>query len=285
MAISIPWHSNPKWQPTQFERYEAGLGTSLQTARVVTDAGRAYLKAMGPHESPQLLAIEFIATRLAKWLKLPVLDFGIIEIDAKIDEIRLMGDQLAHSGPAFVTRAIEAHTWGGSTEELENLINSHDIGRLIVLDTWLRNCDRYSTGLTGPRANYDNVLLEHLSGEDDGKLRLIAMDHTHCFTCGRELDNKLQHLETIQDPRIFGLFPGFIPMVRQNDVEDAIGDLRTLDHLFVRDVVEQIPAEWQVSSNARTALFELIIRRASYVADNLPGVLASTCWPGKLFDA
>lgn len=135
MAIELPWHSTSNWQPTQFLRFEAGMETSMQTARIVTDAGHAYIKAMGSHESPQLLAVEFVATRLAEWFKLPVLDFGIIDVDADVDEIPLKNNNFAQSGPAFVTRAIDAHVWGGSRGELDTLVNSHDVGRLVVFES------------------------------------------------------------------------------------------------------------------------------------------------------
>ena len=284
MAIVLPWHSNPSWQPTQFRRFEKAMGTSMRTARIVTDAGHAYIKAMGPHESPQLLAVEFVATRLAQWFRLPVLDFGIIEIDSEIDEIPLDGNTIAQSGPAFVTRAIDAHQWGGSVGELDALVNAHDIGRLVVFDTWVRNCDRFSGSLTRPRVNYDNVLLEHLTDADAGKLRLIAMDHTHCFTCGRELERTLNHIQTVQDDALFGLFPGFIPLVRQEDVEAATHDLLTLDTEFVGSLTAEIPGEWLVTENVRQAWAELICRRADYVARNVLRVIAARCWPDKLFD-
>lgn len=284
MAIVLPWHSNPSWKPIQFRRFETGMGTSMRTARVVTDAGHAYLKAMGPHESPQLLAVEFVTTRLAQWFRLPVLDFGIIEIDAEIDEIPLGVNILARSGPAFVSRAIDAHTWGGSSAELDSLANAHDIGRLVVFDTWVRNCDRFSESLTRTRTKLDNVLLEHLTGDDTGKLRLIAMDHTHCFTCGRELDRTLNHMRMVRDASLFGLFPGFVPFVRQGDVEAATADLLTVDEEFVHRLTDEIPDQWLVRADIRQAWAELICRRADFVARNVLPAFAAKCWPNKLFD-
>jgi hypothetical protein len=76
------------------------------------------------------------------------------------------------------------------------------------------------------------------------------MDHTHCFTCGRELDKKLNQISSIQDDRLFGLFPEFVSLVCQQDVEIAIGDLTKLDVSFVNQLVDDIPVEWQVSGGA-----------------------------------
>lgn len=92
----------------------------MGTGKILTDAGRAYIKALGDPQGPHLLAAELVATRLAKWFKLPVLDFSVIEIDADVDEIRFPKGDLAASGPAFVTRELPAHSWGGSDNELKN---------------------------------------------------------------------------------------------------------------------------------------------------------------------
>ena len=64
MALQLPWHSDNEWQPTEFKRFEAGLDTSMGTARIITDAGKAYIKAMGIRQGPHLLAVDLIATRL-----------------------------------------------------------------------------------------------------------------------------------------------------------------------------------------------------------------------------
>jgi len=138
--------------------------------------------------------------------------------------------------------------------------------------------------LTGHRINYDNVLLENLGGDNTGKLRLIAMDHTHCFTCGRELDSKLHNINSVQDDQLFGLFPGFVPLVRQHDIETAVADLATLDVSFVNDLVNEIPNEWQVLAAARNSLAKLIVQRAHYVAESVLPAISAVCWPGKLFD-
>ena len=37
MAIVLPWHSNPTWQPTQFRRFEAGMGRAGQVSCLIVD--------------------------------------------------------------------------------------------------------------------------------------------------------------------------------------------------------------------------------------------------------
>lgn len=71
-----------RWPPTTFLRHEDELDTSMGTARIVTDAGPAYIKAMGNRQGPHPLACEWVATHLAKWFGLTTFDFAIMEIDA-----------------------------------------------------------------------------------------------------------------------------------------------------------------------------------------------------------
>lgn len=272
------------WRPTMFVRFEQGLGTSMGTARIVTDAGPAFIKAMGNPEGLHALACELVATQLARWFDLPTLDYAVISLDAEFDEIPFLRGGFAASGPAFVTKAIRGHTWGGTTKELESLVNPGDVSRLILFDTWLRNCDRHPPDLERRGPNCDNVFLQGLEGPDDGKCRLIAMDHTHCFTCGRDLSHRVGHDDHVRDDRLYGLFPGFRPLVRQEAVDSAVQRLRELESDLVRMIVETIPREWEVDTRSREALAEFLIRRADFVARTIGERIRRSCWPDQLFD-
>jgi hypothetical protein len=170
---------------------------------------------------------------LAAWFGLPTFQFAILHVDAQTDEIPFVRGGRAATGPAFVTQAAAGHTWGGSAEELRDLVNPGDVGRLVVFDTWVSNCDRHPPDLTVRRPNYDNVFLEDVSEDSVGKSRLIAMDHSHCFTCGRDLDTRVAHIAHVKDERLYGLFPAFVTYVREEDVTTAVGRLARLDDQFV----------------------------------------------------
>jgi hypothetical protein len=273
-----------KWAPTTFIRLEEMLNTSMGTARIVTDAGRAYIKALGNRQGPHPLACELVATQLAGWFGLPTFDVGLIHIDADVDEIPFLRGGQATSGTAFVTRASPGHPWGGSPEELDSLVNPEAVSRLVVFDTWTLNCDRHPPDLTARRPNYDNVFLQDANDRPMGQSRLIAMDHTHCFTCGRDLGQGTADIDRVKDERLYGLFPGFIPKVRQNEVETALGRLHQLREATVKECVAKIPPDWEVAAGAREALIELIVRRATFVADTILPAIAEECWPGRLFE-
>jgi hypothetical protein len=201
-----------------------------------------------------------------------------------VDEIPFLRGGKAASGTAFVTQATAGHPWGGSAPELEVLQNREDISRLVVFDTWTRNCDRHPPDLATRKPNYDNVFLADVPGAVRGAVRLIAMDHTHCFTCGGDLDHRVAKIANVQDNRLYGMFPAFVPYVRQQEIAAAIDRLRKLDRAWVTAVVDTIPADWDVSAASGKALAELIVRRAGFVADRVMELVGRVCWSGQLFD-
>ena len=203
------------WQPTTFRRFIRGFPSSARTALVETDAGQAYLKGMGGPEGPHTLASEWVATQLASWLGLSTFDFAILQLGDE-DEVPLVdrdGNRIgkAAPGPAFVTREESGETWSGGIRQLKKLVNPHDVASLVVFDTWLLNCDRYSIPAKNPlgkhRINRNNVFLSEEAPA--GQLLLKAMDHTHCFTCGAEWTKALAHVDRIQCRQLFGMFPEF----------------------------------------------------------------------------
>ena len=95
---------------------------------------------------------------------------------------------------------------------------------------------------------------------------------------------KIATISRVKDDRIYGLFPGFVDLIRQDDVENAIDDLSKLNVNVVREIVERIPNQWQVDARTRDALIKLIYDRANFVVDSILAKIAEQCWPDKLFD-
>ncbi|GAB4151569.1 MAG: hypothetical protein Tsb009_27030 [Planctomycetaceae bacterium] len=263
------------WEPQTIRRFVIGFPTSARTAYVETDIGPGYLKAMGGPEGPHTLASEVVATQLASWCGLKTLDWAIVTVD-EFDEIPFFDkeknqDGCASAGPAFITRAESGMTWGGSDRELKLLVNPDDISRLVVFDTWVLNCDRYSnsrnSSINRTRIKRDNVFLSQEATE--GKFLLKAIDHTHCFTCGREWTRRLRHDDTMKDSRLFGLFPEFKNFLNRRVIMEMTEHLRTVTAQDVRTMTQSVPKEWEVSREALDALVELVVGRARFVADTI----------------
>ena len=192
------------------------------------------------------------------------------------DEVPIAAGRLASPGPAFVARSERGNPWGGESTELVRLANRADIPTLVVFDTWTLNCDRFPPNPAERRPNFDNVFISH---ERESGLTLIAMDHTHCFTCGNDLTDRADRIELVRDPRVYGLFPSFVPFMRRDRVQLAAERLKAISVPIVRDIVSEIPDAWQVEPRARTALVNLVVDRAAYVAEHIVASLRPACWP------
>jgi hypothetical protein len=260
------------WNPTSITRAISKYETATRTVRVETDAGEGFLKALGNPEGPQVLACELVGSCAANWLGLKTFDFSLIEV-TNPDEVVISGQSYAAPGPAFITRAEESgFTWGGDQQTLAAIANQQDVSRLVVLDTWLRNCDRHSPD--GQRINLGNVFLLQRTQPQRG-LELIAMDFTHSFTCGQALDRRLGHIEKIRDNQTYGLFPEFRTLLARETVVLSAARLSTFTLADANAMTSIVPVQWMVSDAVMGAWNKFITDRAHFLADNIERML----WP------
>jgi hypothetical protein len=238
---------------------------------------------MGGPDGPHTLASEWVATQLAAWFGLSTFDFAIVCLD-EVDEVWFVdrdGNHVgkAEPGPAFITRAESGDTWSGDKRQLRKLVNPQDVARLVVFDTWLLNCDRYShpagNSPQRPRINRNNVFLSEEAPE--GQLVLKAMDHTHCFTCGAEWTTALARIDRIKDKRLFGMFPEFREHIGDDrtSVRQAAKKLLSLGRGDVISAVQAVPREWDVKAGALDALVKFVLERAIFVAESIERMI----WP------
>jgi hypothetical protein len=256
------------WQPRRLLRVIQSYDTSMGTTYVKTDATFAYIKALGNRQGPHCLASELVASSLARWFGLTVPDFAILPLptDAAFD---LPRSARAQPGPAFVSHHTPGRTWGGEASELAALENPTDITRLVVFDTWVRNCDRHPPDLTTRKPNYANVYLADT--DSPNRCRLLAIDHTHCFDSGRDFTHRLADIDKVQDPRTYGLFPAFRPYLDVGELAWCRSLLLSATREMVAGQVALIPAEWDVPARAAAALVDMICGRAAFVASMIAG--------------
>ncbi len=289
----MPWQGNG-WKPTSITRYIRSLRTSTGVAIVDTDCGEGFLKALSNPEGPHVLGCELVGSLLADWIGLPTLDFAIVDVSDE-DEIPLATGGKAGIGPAFISRRVNGTSWGGDIDSLRLLDNIEDISRMILFDTWVRNCDRYRP--EPRRRNLDNVFLmstrktdrdplcpsegSGLSGDAGSRplrfhvrhyetgrseVALTAIDHTHAFTCGRELSRRIAHIDAVQDELTYGEFPEFSEF-RNLAVEAAVRKrLDEMDIVEAQRFVGMVPAAWVEDVEVKAAWASFIARRAGFLA-------------------
>ena len=94
----------------------------------------------------------------------------------------------------------------GGLRALTSVENIEDIARIVVFDTWVRNCDRYAPGWGRdgqPRINLDNLFLSE-DGAPEGKFMLKPIDHGHIMTCGKAVTRDLANIDATKDERLYG---------------------------------------------------------------------------------
>src|SRR6266849_1926175 len=104
------------WSPIRILRAVEAFPTGSAVVRVETDQGEGFLKALSNKTEPHNLACELVGTLLARWMKLPTLEFHVIAVPEAL-RIPLADGTFAHPGPAFITRLEKGSAWGSQTEE------------------------------------------------------------------------------------------------------------------------------------------------------------------------
>lgn len=254
------------WNPKRIRREIEALDTGSEVVQVETDAGRAFAKFPGGGEGPHVLACELVGTRLAEWMGLPVFDSVLLDYPG-VPEITLHKGAKAKAGTVWLTRRVDGFPWGGHEDDLKYLANPEDLAKLVLLDQWTRNCDRYrpESQLAPRRINRNNVFFMR-EGAPAGRFILVAMDHTHILTCGGELTPKLARIDLVRDATQFGLFPEFVPHLKRADAERAVAAMIAIPGDEIRALIRSIPSDWQVEPPVREALLDFLLQRRDWLA-------------------
>jgi hypothetical protein len=240
-----------RWEPTRVRWVTDTLESSTGATRVETDAGPAYMKLMGNPEGPQALFCEYLGTRAAAWLGLPTFTTAIVNVTEPA-LVTYKDGSSSSAGPAFVARFEPGFTWDGSADVLDSLDNPDDVSGLVVLDTWLLNCDRYRPEAGSVRCNTRNVFLSSVDATK-GNVRLVAMDHTHILTCGAPLSKRLGHIDRVRDTRLYGHFPGFRRFLTHRAVRRFFTRLGQFTRQDAEHALEGVPAAWSPDAEVREA--------------------------------
>jgi hypothetical protein len=249
------------WKPTRFERFEASIPTSSECAIVLTDQGRAYAKFMRKSEAPHGLACELIGTSLADALGLKTLDWSVM-MATPDDDYELCTSGHIIPGPAFVTRESFGASWDGTEQTLAHVQNPEDIPLLVLLDTWILNCDRYHPTTAHTRCNRDNVWLEK---SEAASPLLVAYDHTHCLSCGHPLTSALQVIDRVKCDDIFGRFPEFDAFVTRDNIKAALERLARIGDDRIKAIVSSVPRQWGIDTATRDAISKLLVQRKQFL--------------------
>jgi hypothetical protein len=265
------------WQPTSVRRVIRVLETSTRPIECELDDGaHAFIKVMGNPEGPSALACEWIGTGAARLLGLPVFDVAIPDYPRELC-VPLDHGLYPQPGPCFATRFTEGSSWDGRGALLDALEHPEHIPGLVVLDTWLRNPDRYLVRGGRTRRNLRNVFLRE-DGVPRGSFRLLAIDHTHVIRQDGELTMQSLSIDREREDVVYGLFPEFVNRIDREDLEPFVRRLsRVAQSNDIDDLVRQVPKRWLPDGQVRQDLPGFLRRRANHVATFVEAWLATVC--------
>ena len=255
------------WNPTRIirQRREEPIGTSSSPVVVETDAGDAYIKALGNNEGPHALACDWIGTHVASLLGLRTFATAILRL-----EYSILRPGLADlvPGPVFATQAMAGMDWDGTAEMLERLENPEDLTGLVVLDCLIRNQDRCLPNGRGPGLDRRNVRNVFLAEGSRRRHRLVvAMDHTHCLgrRSGGSIPAKADTIDAVQDDVVFGLFREFIPFISRDLTAEWMGRLASIEPAVLGPIMSAVPPQWDVDEPRLASTVGLLARRAAWL--------------------
>lgn len=224
------------------------LGFDDGVNRVVLFPGNPY--------GPPALAVELIVNQLARKIGAPVPDAGVVDVPAALLEGREglhdLGAGLCF-GARFYEQAINLADM--NLPKLLSLVP--DVGALagvVVLDTWCWNVDR--------SANPANLLVV----SDDGRLRILAIDHEQCLGGS----GWLSLWETLRrwlwgDQAIY--HEAFVPYLTPTNFSPYLNRLRDLEAHDIESVVSAVPHEWRITGRRKRKWLGELVRRKTLTAD------------------
>jgi hypothetical protein len=256
-----------RWQPMSIISIVKVLGSSTSPVLVRTDTDdQAILKLPYECGHENALVCEYISSRLAQLLNIPIPDFCCIRTDDYFDEI---AQELCKIGSAqsygFLSRYEKART--PNSNSILKIGNILDITKIIFLDTWIRNPDRYDTS-----PNWNNLLLVDIEENNRKTTILKVIDHERAF---RYYSTEINvSSDAIEDKQIFGLFDEFKNVIDNKTAKEVSEMLRDLNRNEIEQIFMELPPAWQVNNNQANRMIEFILRRASFVSKTLPQKLS-----------
>jgi len=268
------------WEPKTINEVVKVYPTLTSPILVETDAGNGVLKLPAGCGGTAPLICEFVGTSLARWIGVQTPDFALIRTDSNFVEMMRSRDEfLAEEADGFISRH-EEPVFRFTPQSIQDVKNKDMLTRLVLLDTWIRNEDRYfnKTGNL-PSRNTENVLLVK-NGQHKKTYTVKAFDHAESF---REFQPRFEpekHFgkQAVNDPAVFGLFPEFDPYLDWKVVCQVASRLIQVNEFEVQEIFSRIPRSWILDKETKKAFIAFIVNRATFVAEHLPKKL----FPNKI---
>ncbi len=263
------------WTPQSIIEVVKVFETGTFPILVETDAGMGVLKlpsrCIG---GPVCLISEFVGSCLASLLEVPVPDFALIRADRDfVEMMRPFDESFDGEEVGFISQFEAAAPF--TPQLIQDVKNRDCFTKIVFLDTWIRNEDRYfkKTGESSSR-NTNNVLLV-VNGQAKEPYTLKAIDHSEAFRSYLPSFKMEDHFgqQAIDDPKIYGQFPEFTPLLDKEVAGRVSERLASINKTEIQAIFGRIPKSWKLTASAKKAFITFVVKRAAFVAGTLVGKL------------
>lgn len=233
-------------------RYVKAMGTGVTQAQLFycTDDKHYVTKFKDNPEGVKVLVNELVVNRLALMLQLPVALGKFVNIPP---ELVVLHNNIPHlrEGKHFGTVYADNSFDNPPLNLIETSLNVDCIAGLYVLDNYIANGDRHKGNIMVCQTNFGtNILL---------------IDHSHCFTGPRWTAESLRALAGSIKPMNCQVHIELAHLVSgESPFDKWLGILENISNEQINAIIDEIPSEWNISEDEKSAIVEfLVVRRYS----------------------
>lgn len=240
------------------------LGNGCTVPYVVwCDDGNTYVvKFPGNPQKEKALVNEFIASKLCDYLGLPIMEYNLINVKIENYNDEMIREIEPISGTAFGTIYDADLLTILNPGMIARTKNNYDAIKILIFDILIGNYDR----------NKGNLMINSISK------KLIMIDHTHIFGLGTIWDeyqlprlktlkfdisslNEFNYLNIINSVKYDSLF--------YEELNKFVLNVKNINIEYVKDIMNNIPADWNVSIKEKEMLLDYIMERFNRVDEVL----------------
>lgn len=254
------------WKPNAIIGVEEIYGTSTSPIRVDTNVGKGILKIPSGCGGTDRLISEFIGSCLAKWLGIEMPNFTLIRTGSDFVKImQVLDGTRAERADGFISQYEKAFSL--TPQSIDDVENTDIFTKLVFLDTWTRNPDRFLKQTDG---SAHNILLVE-NGQKRKPYTAKAIDYSEAFRVYDEVFDMKNHFGTqaINDDRIFGQLAMFNQYLDPNVAEQVATQLANVNQDEIQLFMGEIPKSWNLNAKMKKAFVSFIVKRANFVAHTL----------------
>lgn len=206
--------------------------------------GHSYVvKFKNNSSGTRILVNEFIAGKLGQLLSLPIIPFEIVQIsDDFLKESQLVNNHKFTSGSQFASLFIDhcIQLSRDSNNEHVKVTNQEHLALMIAFDLWIGNTDRKE----------NNVLLQPA---ENGQYYLHMIDHGRCFSKALWTVKDLKKMPKMEVKlNVHQWSASFLQ--GNHELKAAIEKIIAIPEAAIREVIQSIPTDWEVSEVEREAV-------------------------------